>query len=122
MAENSFDIIKYICGLTDFGISESVATDIAYKRGVNEIKAYSELTAKDKDLILADLLVSLLFKPKKTQSISQKHGGFSQSIGSMEMQSLGNLLGYAKSLYLKWGEEVPDIVEENTGDLQWLDM
>lgn len=120
--ESNFDIIKYICGITDFGISESVATDIAYKRNIINIKEYSELTEKDRDLIMADLLFSLLFKPKKTASISQSHNGFSQSIGSSEMQSLGNLLSYARSLYLKWGESVPELLEQNTGELQWLDM
>ena len=38
------------------------------------------------------------------------------------MQSLGNLLSYARSLYLKWGESVPELLEQNTGELQWLDM
>ncbi|MGM9970080.1 MAG: hypothetical protein ACI35S_06770 [Anaeroplasma sp.] len=120
--EDSFDIIKYICGLTDYNISESVATTIAIKRNVIGLTSITELTPKDNDLLLADVLFSLLLKPKKTASITVSHGDFSKSIGSEEMQSLGNLINYAKMLYAKWGEELPEIAGMETGTLMWLDM
>lgn len=68
------DIIEYICGLTDFNISKSVATNIALKRGVSNVTTYEELTQKDNDLLLADVLVSLRFRPKKTASWSKSLG------------------------------------------------
>lgn len=114
---NNFDIVKYICGLTDYDISESVATNIALERGL-ENASYHELTKKDKDLLLADVIFSLALRPKKTASISQSHGGYSVSKSGIEMHNLSELLRYARSLYIKWGEEAPDL--GGTGSLQWL--
>lgn len=116
-----FDIIKYICGLTDYTISESVATNIALRRGVSEVTEYKELTQKDNDLLLADILTSLAFRPKKTASTSQSHGGYSVSIGSEEMHDIDKLLEYAKKLYEKWEEPIPEMLN-NIGNLEWLDM
>lgn len=119
----SFDIIEYICGLTDYTISKSVATNIAFKRGVSDVTDYEELTQKDNDLLLADVLTSLAFRPKKTASISQSHGNYSVTVGSEEMQDIDSLLVYARTLYKRWNEEIPDVVANaSTGQFDWLDM
>lgn len=114
-----FDIIEYICGLTDYTISKSVATNIAFKRGVSDVIEYEELTQKDNDLLLADVLTSLAFRPKKTASVSQSHGNYSVTIGSEEAQDIDSLLVYARTLYKRWNEDVPEVLD-NVGTLQWL--
>ena len=122
-----FDIIKYICGLTDYTISESVATNIALKRGVSEVTEYKELTQKDNDLLLADVLTSLAFRPKKTASwrkssghtssenhsgttttTSKSHGGFSISETSGSTGGNGSSVGTSES-ESRGSEELGDI-------------
>ena len=122
-----FDIIKYICGLTDYTISESVATNIALRRGVSEVTEYKELTQKDNDLLLADVLVSLRFRPKKTASwskssgsnssenyagttttTSKSHGGFSISETSGSTGGSGSSTGTSQS-ESRGSEEMGDI-------------
>jgi hypothetical protein len=91
-----FDIIKYICGLTDYTISESVATNIALRRGVSEVTEYEELTQKDNDLLLADVLTSLAFRPKKTASWSKSKPNETNST-STSTNSGGGSDTYSKS-------------------------
>lgn len=92
----AFDILDYICGLTDYSISKSVATNIAFKRGVHNIENYDELTDKLRDLLLADVLVSLVFRPKKTASWSKSKGSDSTSTSS-STSSTGQSITTSKS-------------------------
>lgn len=131
------NILTYICGLTGYYISESVATNIALKRGVINVKLFEELSERDIDLLEADVIFSLALRPPKTSSWStgysssgstsgftetKSHGGFThtetsgggssnsndtQSRGSEETGDITDLLEHGCHLYEKWNEPIP---------------
>lgn len=131
------NILTYIRGLTGYYISESVATNIALKRGVLNVKTFEELSEQDIDLLEADVIFSLALRPPKTSSWSigsntsssgssftetKSHGGFThtttggdgstnsndtQSRGSEETGDITDLLEHGCHLYEKWNEPIP---------------
>ena len=131
------NILTYICGLTGYYISESVATNIALKRGVLNVTTFEELSERDIDLLEADVIFSLALRPPKTSSWSigsntsssgssftetKSHGGFTytktsgdgssnsndtKSRGSEETGDITDLLEHGCHLYEKWNEPIP---------------
>lgn len=113
-----FDIINYLSGLTTFTFDKAVLTNVALERGVIGITDYSELTQKDKDLCLADLLFAIYTGPDYTANMTNQHGAFSQTLGSQRYDSKRDIYNTMMRLYNKWedkkAEEVP------SAGLQWI--
>ena len=112
----AFDIIEYMSGLTGFVLDDTVLKRIAFDRGVSEVVSYEELTDRDKDLILADILISVYLAGYDLPSFQHQHGQFSTSIGKQTIKDKDSLLALARRLYGKWDEEL--ILPESS--LQWM--
>ena len=78
----TFDIIEYLSGLTQFTFDKAVLKRIAYDRDVIEVAEYEELDAKTKDLLRADLLYTAYISPNVWASSTNSHGSYTKSIGS----------------------------------------
>lgn len=115
----AFDIVTYMGSLTGFSFERSVLERIALERGVLEITNINQLTPKDRDLILADMLFVIYTSPSQSASISKSHGSFSQTIGSQIITDKDNIYELMMKLYKKWGE-VPEELEDMENGLQWL--
>lgn len=117
----AFDIIRYMSSLTGYVFDEAVLERIALERGVSEVKQFAELTQKDKDLVLADMLLVLYLSPTQTASLSKKHGSFSQTIGSQYISDKAGLLDLITKLYAKWGDDKLEDLGD-MGNLEWIPM
>ena len=115
---STFDIIEYMSGLTGFVLDDSVLRRIAIERGVSEVTAYEELEERDRDLILADILMAVYFAGYELPSFQHQHGQFSTSIGKQTIKDKDSLLAWARRLYRKWGDEKEDLVP--TSELSWM--
>lgn len=113
----AFSIMDYMSGLTGFVFDESVLKRIAFERGVADVVSYDELTERDKDLILADLLMAAYHSGHNLPSFQHQHGQFSMSIGQQVIKDRDSLLAEARRLYRKWDEDV-DVLP--TSSLQWM--
>lgn len=117
-----FDIISYISSLTSFTFDRAVLQRIAYERGVSEVTCYDELTQKDRDLLLADLLFMAYTMPYQTSSLTKQHGAYSQTIGSQIISDKRGIYDLMMSLYKKWNDDKAEVAAQMGGGLRWLTM
>ena len=101
----TFNIISYLSGMTGFAFDKAILERIATERGVTEVFDYSQLDAKTKDLLLADLYYVIYTSPTSSASYSVAHGAFKESVGSQTINDRTNIYNIMVELYRKWGEE-----------------
>lgn len=114
----AFDIIEYMSGLTTLTVDESVLKRIAYDRGVIDFEYYEQLTERDKDLILADILYSVYVSGKNIPSFQHQHGQFSTSTGSQNIDK-ESIYDTMVSLYKKWGDSRIETIPSSS--LKWIE-
>lgn len=115
----TFDIISYLSSLTGFSFEKPVLERIAMERNVRCATSIDDLSQRDRDLLLADLLFVIYTSPTQSASISKKHGSFSLSVGSQYISDKRGIYELMMKLYAKWGDEKADALDE--GYLQWLE-
>ena len=116
-----FDIIAYMGSLTGFTFEKPVLERIALERGVENVSSLEELSQKDRDLILADMLFVLYTTPPQTSSLTKQHGAFSQTIGSQYISDKRNIYELMNKLYAKWGDPKLEDIADTAGGLAWLE-
>ena len=108
--DTSFNIIEYISGLTGFVLDESVLKTIATDRGVLDVKSAGELTAKDKDLLRADVLFAVYLAPNNLPSFQHQHGQFSTSTGAQQIGDKERIYNMMRNIYRKYGDERAELI------------
>ena len=116
----SFDIIRYMSSLTGYIFDDAVLERIALERNVAGVASFSDITEKDRDLLTADLLFVLYTSPSQSASFSQKHGQFSQSVGSQTITDKDNIFDTMMRLYTKWEDPKAEELEDMGGGLEWM--
>lgn len=115
-------IVTYMSSLTNYTFEQHTLERIAMERGVTNVESVEALTRKQKDLILADMLLVLFLSPTQTPSLSKKHGQFSMSIGSQIVSDKDDIYDMMIKLYTRWGdEEKLEDLEGMGHGLEWLD-
>lgn len=121
--EDRFDILEYLSGLTSFVFDKAVLKRIALDRCVIGVSDYSELDAKTRDLLRADLLLAAYLSPNVWASYTHSHGSYSQTTGSQtiyteEKERIYNMI---RNIYSKYDDEkLEEIGEECT--MEFLDI
>ena len=119
----TFDIIEYLSGLTQFVFDKAVLKRIAYDRDVIEVTDHEELDAKTRDLLRADLLYTAYISPNVWASSSQSHGSYTKTVGSQTIytEDKERLYNTFVSIYKKYEDPMLEEVESSdSGSLQWL--
>lgn len=114
----TFDIIEYMSGLTGFVLDESNLRTIALERGVLEVTEYTQLTQRDKDLLKADILLTVVLAGNNIPSFQHQHGQFSTSTGQQNIKDKDTIINILRNLYGKWGDEKLELVP--TSCLTWM--
>jgi len=116
MAE--FNIIDYMSGLTGFVLDESNLNRIALERGVAEVTEYSDLTERDRDLLTADILLTVLMAGNTLPSFQHQHGQFSTSTGQQNIKDKDHICNMLRFYYGKWDDEKLELVPVSS--LHWI--
>ena len=118
---DTFDIIEYISGLTQFTFDKAVLRRIAFERDVIEVADYEELDTKTKDLLRADLLYAAYTSPNVWASSTNSHGSYTNSVGSqtIHIEEKERLYNTFVRIYKKYDDPMLEFIEDG-GDLQWL--
>lgn len=119
----TFDIIEYLSGLTQFVFDKAILKRIAYDRDVIEVTDYEELDAKTRDLLRADLLYTAYISPNVWASSSQSHGSYTKTVGSQTIytEDKERLYNTFVGIYKKYEDPMLEEVESSdSGSLQWL--
>lgn len=115
---DEFDIYKYIEGLTGFVFDKTVIERIALDRGVSEVTSYDELTQRDKDLLLADLLYTAYCSPNTMANHTHQHGSYSKTVGSQTINR-DELYRIFMGIYRRYGED--ELLDGIAGRVKWID-
>lgn len=107
--------------LTGFTFERPVLERIALERNVQDVVSLEDLSQKDRDLILADMLFILYTSPTQTASLTKQHGAFSQTIGSQYISDKRNIYALMNKLYAKWGDPKLDDISDTAGGMTWLE-
>ena len=118
---DKFDIIDYLSGLTGFVFDKAVLKRIALDRQVLEVSP-TDLDAKTKDLLRADLLYVAYVSPNVWASSTHSHGSYSQTIGSQTIYVADKerIYNIFMGIYRKYNDAKLEEVSDN-GTLQWLE-
>ena len=119
---DEFDILEYLSGLTGYTFDKAVLQRIALEREVSDVFEFSELDAKTRELLRADLLYCAYLSPTVKPSQSVSHGSFSNTIGSQTISSeeKERLYNIFVSIYRKYEDDKLQEIENLNGSLQWL--
>lgn len=116
MAE--FNIIDYMSGLTGYVLDESILNRIALERGVAEVDSFDALTQRDKDLLTADILLTVLMAGSDLPSFQHQHGQFSTSTGKQTIKDKDHICNMLRWYYGKWDDEKLDLIPVSS--LHWI--
>lgn len=112
-----FNIVNYMSSLTGFTLDESVFRRIAVERGVDTVENEFDLTERDRDLLTADIIYTILLSPSTIPSFQHQHGQFSVSIGQQKVNDRDYLFRLMLWLYRRWDDKFRVIPE--TACLEW---
>lgn len=120
---SNFDIISFVGSLTNYDIKEDAAQTIVMRRGLSNIKDFSELEPRDIDLLEADVLYYMYKSPAQTSSKSWSHGDASERTGTQRVTNKERELMYKTlmALYRKWGDPRAEEISDLDSTLQWID-
>lgn len=116
---SNLSIINYMAGLTGFILEEDVLLRIAHDRHISEDTQPCDLSQRDKDLLLADILFTVLCSPSELPSRSRQHGQFSETIGKQAIGNRQMLYDTMLRLYGKWNDG--RLAFLSGGGLRWID-
>lgn len=115
---SNLGIINYMAGLTGFILEEDVLLRIAHDRHIPDEAEPCDLSQRDKDLLLADILFTVLCSPSELPSRSRQHGQFSETIGKQAVGNRQMLYDMMLRLYGKWNDERLNFL--SGGGLRWI--
>ena len=118
-------VLDWLKSINGFNLGETSLTVIANTRGIStpEVAEYSVLTAMQRELMSADLILNyVLFQPTTTGSISQSHNGFQQTIGSYSDASVNKRINFAKSIYRKYNDTNLAMLNDFGGGIRILTL
>lgn len=119
----TFNIIEYLSGLTNFIFDKAVLNRVALENGVADVTTYSELTEENRDMCKAALLETVVFGAYQTASTDSEHGSYKLSVGAQIVTSkmLESIKSELRRIYKKYGlEDKIEALDNTDGGLKWI--
>ena len=122
-----FDIINYISGFTSYVFDKAVLERIALDRGIDEAEDIYDLSKKQKDLVLADELLTIYLSPTMWASMKHSHGDFSCSVGqqTVTISDKNKLYQIIHNIYTEYNDPKLNFVKDANVDdatVSFIDM
>lgn len=115
-----FDIVKWMSSRVGYDIPTQTLENIIIERGLQDVSDFADLSDKDKDLTLGDLMFYMWTSPTQTSSESKSHGDYTYSKGSQMLTDKKNIYETMMALYRKWGDPKADMIEDSEGGCSWI--
>jgi hypothetical protein len=106
--------------MTGYTFERGQLENIAMNRGVSNVKSFSDLTVRDRNLLLADMLFVIITSPSSTASVSKQHGDYSTTVGSVRIENQDALRKLMTALYSNPDKELNDILTSYQGGVFWV--
>lgn len=117
---DKFDIISYLGSLVTYPIPEKAIMRIAQERGVMTCADWTDLSRRDRNLCLADILMLMFTAPNNTGTKTKSHGDQTITVGGIQLYNKSELYSLMMSLYRKPDQELYEALED-VGGCQWLE-
>lgn len=117
MAE--FDVVSYIGSLVGYPVPRSSLERIATERNLLTAEDWTEISRRDRNLALADILMVIFTSPSNTGSRSRSHGDFSITIGGVILTDKNDLYALMMKLYENPDKELWENLKD-VGGCSWM--
>jgi hypothetical protein len=118
-----FNIITYMQSMTgyDFSDREQSLLQIAVNRGVAGATDISQLTNRDKNLMLADMLF-LIYTAGSGGTVTKSHGDFSVTVSAKTITNLEDIYRLMMNLYQNPDQELFQAMAASQNTCTWMDF
>lgn len=116
-----FNIVDRIARLTNYPIPREKVEDIVEERGLKNVKSWSEVSNRDRNLALASILFHMWTSPSNTGSKTKQHGDFSITIGGVILTDKDHIFELMNRIWQNPDAELPELMQ-NLGGCQWIDV
>lgn len=119
MASN-FNVIEYLGSLIGYPVPEKAVRRIATERGLTDVTDWTDISRRDRNLVIADMLMVLFTSPSNTGSKTRQHGDFSVTIGGTIITDKNDIYSLMMKLYEKPDAEIWENMKD-VGTCQWME-
>jgi hypothetical protein len=121
MEEKVFDIYDYVANaLTGYTFTEKQIKYIVEDRGLINVTSSSEISRRDKNLVIADLLFIIYTSPSSSGQITRQHGDYSVTIGSTQITDKDDIYKLLMAIHSNPDEELSVILSSAQGGASWI--
>jgi hypothetical protein len=106
--------------MTGYTFRRGALERIARERGTINAESIDEISTRQKNLMLADMLFVVLTSPDSTSSITKQHGDYSTTIGSMKITEKDDIRELMNALYNNPDSELNQILTSYQGGVRWV--
>lgn len=119
MAEN-FNVVDYLGTLIGYPIDAKAVERIAKERGLIDVEDWTAISRRDRNLVIADMLMILFTSPSNTGSKTRQHGDYSVTIGGKIITDKNDIYSLMMKLYENPDAEIWESMKD-VGTCQWLE-
>lgn len=116
---SKFNIIEYASSLIGYPVPQKVVARIIDERGLMDVTDWTEVSTRDKNLIIASLLFYLFTSPSNTGSRSKQHGDFTVTIGGTIITDKNDIFALMNRIWQNPDREMSEILAD-MGCCQWM--
>lgn len=115
-----FNINSYVASLIGYPVSKEAVSRIVTERGLSDVTDWTEISRRDRNLVIADLLMVLFTSPSNTGSRTRSHGDFTTTIGGVIITDKNDLYSLMMKLYENPDAELWENLA-NIGGCSWME-
>ena len=114
-----FNINSYVASLIGYPVSKDAVNRIVTERGLADVTDWTEISRRDRNLVIADLLMVLFTSPSNTGSRTRSHGDYTVTIGGVIITDKNDLYSLMMKLYENPDGELYENLA-NIGGCSWM--
>ena len=117
-------VLEWLKAATRYTFDEGTFIKIANDRGIKDpanTEMDDKIALKERELMTADIIfTAVLLSPSSTSSLSQKHGGYEQTIGSETDYYQDHKIKYAIKIYNNYGDPRGELLESTRKKIRFI--
>jgi hypothetical protein len=117
---SNFNVVEYLGSLIGYPIPLKAVERIATERGLINVTDWTDISRRDRNLVIADMLMVLFTSPSNTGSKTRSHGDFSVTIGGTIITDKNDIYSLMMKLYENPDAEIWENLKD-VGGCQWMD-
>lgn len=118
MADN-FDIVEYASSLVGYPVPRITVQRIVEERGLSDVASWADVSTRDKNLIIASILLYIVTSPNDTGNKTKSHGDMTLTVGGMKLYNKKELFAIINRIWENPDQELWEILA-NIGGCQWM--